>query len=195
MKVVVGGRGESRRAAKEANRRSCHISISVEEEKLICEYEKQMERSHCYVNANQQQSSRVLVHRSESEMRVRTHAHAEIVNIKTGNWRETRLALIVLVWFVYVSDLSVVATTSDSVHSLPATSASSSVSSLLASNSEPSQDAPGPSTTCPAVAPDSTQDSHSSITGPSNTTITVVEGEEKLSANDVMLLVSKISTL
>ncbi|XP_062845656.1 E3 ubiquitin-protein ligase Arkadia isoform X2 [Trichomycterus rosablanca] len=71
-------------------------------------------------------------------------------------------------------DLLVVPTTSDSARLLPATS---SVSSLLASNSEPSQDAPGPSSTCPAVAPDSTQDSHSGAPGPSNTGIAVIEDD------------------
>ncbi|KAM9493094.1 E3 ubiquitin-protein ligase Arkadia isoform 3-T3 [Clarias gariepinus] len=67
-------------------------------------------------------------------------------------------------------DLSVVPTTSDSVHLQPASSSAPSASSLLASTSEPSQDAPGPSTSCPAVAPDSTMEVHSGLPGPSNTT-------------------------
>lgn len=76
-------------------------------------------------------------------------------------------------------DLSVVPTTSDSVHLQSANSSAPSASSLLASTSEPSQDVPGPSTICPDMAPDSTMEVHSGAPGPSNTT-TPTEGEVTL---------------
>ncbi|KAL6461429.1 hypothetical protein MHYP_G00295730 [Metynnis hypsauchen] len=74
-------------------------------------------------------------------------------------------------------DLSVVPTTSDSLHSQPASSSISSSSSLHASTSEPHQEVPGPSGSCSATVPDSTLEHHalSGAHGPSTTSITATE--------------------
>ncbi|KAL7830962.1 hypothetical protein SRHO_G00304640 [Serrasalmus rhombeus] len=74
-------------------------------------------------------------------------------------------------------DLSVVPTTSDSLHSQPAGSSISSSSSLHASTSEPHQEVPGPSGSCSATAPDSTLEAHvlSGAHGPSTTSATATE--------------------
>ncbi|KAI4900201.1 hypothetical protein NFI96_017677, partial [Prochilodus magdalenae] len=74
-------------------------------------------------------------------------------------------------------DLSVVPTTSDSLHSQPASSSISSSSSLHASTSELPQEAPGPSGSCPAPAPISTLEAqaHSGAQGLSNTSATAPE--------------------
>uniref|UniRef100_A0A3B4CT20 E3 ubiquitin-protein ligase Arkadia n=1 Tax=Pygocentrus nattereri TaxID=42514 RepID=A0A3B4CT20_PYGNA len=79
-------------------------------------------------------------------------------------------------------DLSVVPTTSDSLHSQPAGSSISSSSSLHASTSEPHQEVPGPSGSCSATAPDSTLEAHvlSGAHGPSTTSATATEGERSL---------------
>ncbi|XP_072527512.1 E3 ubiquitin-protein ligase Arkadia isoform X1 [Salminus brasiliensis] len=74
-------------------------------------------------------------------------------------------------------DLSVVPTTSDSIHSQPASSSISSSSSLHASTSEQPQEAPGTSGSCAAAAPDSTLEAqvHGGAPGLSTTSATATE--------------------
>ncbi len=86
--------------------------------------------------------------------------------------------------FIYAdpsSDLSVVPTTSDSTHPQLVSSSSS---SRNACTSESPQEGPGPSSSCSAAAPDSTQaaQSHDGVPGPN---ITATEGKlEMLLSNN-----------